>query len=155
MPEFYFVDTSALSKRYIIETGSVWVSRELHPAAKNEVAIVRTTTVELIAAISRRERGNSLTPSDATIARANFQADVFQQYQVVELTPQLALQAIALATRHGLRGYDAIQLSAALAVNSIRRSMNLTPIILLSSDSELNLAAIAEGLTVNDPNSHP
>lgn len=56
MADFCFVDTSALGKRYIMETGSLWLRSLLAPATGNKVVIVRTTVVEMIAAISRRER---------------------------------------------------------------------------------------------------
>jgi hypothetical protein len=62
---------------------------------------------------------------------------------------------MALAERHGLRGYDAIQLAAALEINSFRTGQGLPPITLLSADAELNAAAVRDGLTVDDPNSHP
>ena len=60
MAGFFFVDTSALGKRYIAETGSIWLRSLLNPATGNKVVIARTTAVEMIAAISRRERGGTL-----------------------------------------------------------------------------------------------
>ena len=39
--------------------------------------------------------------------------------------------------------------------NALRSTRGEPPIILLSSDSELNTAAVAEHLMVDDPNSHP
>ncbi len=41
MADFYFVDTSALGKRYIVETGSVWMRTLLNPATGNQIIIVR------------------------------------------------------------------------------------------------------------------
>jgi uncharacterized protein len=76
---FYFVDASALGKRYFMETGSVWISGLLNPAVGHTAAIVRTTTVEMIAAISRRERGGSLTPADAASARTEFRSDLAKE----------------------------------------------------------------------------
>jgi hypothetical protein len=43
-----------------------------------------------------------------------------------------------------------VQLAAALAVHATDPSLTL-----LSADTELNIAATAERLTVDDPNSHP
>jgi len=153
--DFYFVDTSALGKRYFMETGSAWISGLLAPAVGHTVAIVRTTTVEMIAAVSRPERGGSLTPADAATAKAEFRSDLANEYQVVEMSPTPATRAMTLAERHGLRGYDAIQLAAALEINVFRTSQGLPPITLLSADAELNAAAILDGLIVDDPNLHP
>ena len=108
-----------------------------------------------MAAISRRERGATLAPADAATARASVRADLAHEYQVVELTATLAAHAMQLAERHSLRGYDAIQLAAALATNAVRTAQGLPPITMLSSDAELNAAAVAEGLTVDNPNAHP
>jgi hypothetical protein len=54
-----------------------------------------------------------------------------------------------------LRGYDAVQLAAAIAANNERVLNGLSPLIVVSADGELNDAARAEGFTVEDPNSHP
>jgi predicted nucleic acid-binding protein len=40
-------------------------------------------------------------------------------YQVVELTEEVFALAVNLAGQHPLRGYDAVQLAAALAVNRV------------------------------------
>jgi hypothetical protein len=82
----YFTDSSALGKRYIAEVGSAWLRSILDPTTGCTVFIARVTTVEIIAAVTRRERGGSLTPADATTARATFRTDLAQEYQVVEVT---------------------------------------------------------------------
>lgn len=57
-----------------------------------------------------------------------------------------------LAQRRLLRGYDAIQLSAALLVADAGRDAGITP-IMVSADEHLNAAA--EGLKAeNAPNMH-
>jgi hypothetical protein len=66
----------------------------------------------------------------------------------------LIAHAMALAEAHALRGYDAVQLAAALEVHVRCLAAGVT-MMLVSSDAALNLAALAEGLTVDDPNTHP
>ena len=151
----YFSDTSALTKRYVTETGSAWLRALLDPATGATTFIARITCVEMIAAMTRRERGGCLTPADAVTARAAFRNDIANEYQVLEVTEALVTQAMMLAERHGLRGYDAVQLTAALAVNAQYIAAGLPAIVLLSADAELNTAAIAEGLVVENPNNHP
>ena len=57
--------------------------------------------------------------------------------------------------RHArLRAYDAVQLAVALEVNRIHQ-MAGSPITLASADRDLNAAATAEGLAVDNPNYHP
>jgi len=71
-------------------------------------------------------------------------------YFIVEVSATLVEQAAALARTHALRGYDAVQLAAAIEVHAHAPSLTL-----LSADIDLNAAAVAEGLLVDDPNSHP
>ncbi len=59
------------------------------------------------------------------------------------------------ARKHRLRAYDAVQLTAALEVHRMYQSKGLGPLILVSADQELNTAALAEGLVVEDPTGHP
>jgi len=120
------------------------------PAVRHSLFVVRMTLAETVAAITRRERGGSITPHDAATAVADFQLDFARQYRVVEVSAGLVAQAATLARRHGLRGYDAVQLAAVLEIHATDPSVTL-----LSADAELNTAALAEGLSVDDPNSHP
>ncbi len=146
----YFLDTSAVLKRYVQETGTPWVQSLTAPSAGHSLFVVRITLAETVAAITRRERGGSITPPDATTAVADFQVDFARQYRVVAVSAGLVAQAAALARKHALRGYDAVQLAAVLDIHATDPRLTL-----LSADAELNTAATAEGLTVDDPNSHP
>jgi uncharacterized protein len=60
-----------------------------------------------------------------------------------------------LGNAHALRAYDAVQLAVALEVNRSHQEDGFGPVTLISADQALNDAATAEGLAVDDPNSHP
>jgi predicted nucleic acid-binding protein len=60
-------------------------------------------------------------------------------------------QAIEVAERHRLRAYDCLQLATALLLQEQRVPFELSPLVLVSSDAELNAAAEGEGLNVEDP----
>jgi hypothetical protein len=64
-------------------------------------------------------------------------------------------EAVRVADAYELRGYDAVQLASALLSNRERLLEGVPPLILVSSDTDLNQAAQAEGLIVEDPNNHP
>lgn len=155
MVDTYFADTSALCKRYVLESGSAWLRAIVDPSTGCQVIIVRSTPVEMIAAITRRERGGSLSLADAHKARTDFRSDLASDYHVIELSESLAQRAMDMSEKHGIRGFDAIQLAAASEVNALRTAGGLPAITLLSSDLELNASAAAEGLIVDDPNAHP
>ncbi len=150
-----FMDSSAVVKRYVQETGSVWVSGLFTAAPANEITVVALTGVEVVAAITRRVRGGTISPVDAASSCALFLADLGPDYQVVAVTDALLSQAIRLAQFYGLRGYDAVQLAAANEVSRLRVTAGAAPIIFVSADQELNAAAQSEGLVVDDPNAHP
>jgi len=147
----YFFDSSALVKRYAQEDGTAWAQTV---AARNYVFLARVTQVEVIAAIERRKRTGTLAASDATAAIASFRAHLSTEYAMVDISKPLLNQAADLAEMHGLRAYDAIQLAAALQVENERRAFNMPGLVLVSADLALNAAAAAEGLAVEDPNTH-
>lgn len=151
----YFVDSSALVKRYVHETGSVWLSGLVASAAGNDIYIARITTVEVVAALTRRARSGTITAADARAACLLFRNDILHDDEIVEMTATLLNHAMALAESHGLRGYDAVQLAAACEVNAFSVAHDLPPLTMVSADSSLNSAATGEGLLVDDPNAHP
>jgi predicted nucleic acid-binding protein len=151
MADYYF-DSSALVKRYINETGSAWICGLFDPSLKHEAFIAAITPVEIVAAITRRARGRTIVQVDAVTACTQFRADLQTGYQVVELTDALLTQAMSLAEAYALRGYDAVQLAAALAINALCVQNELPPLIFISADGELNAVAAGRGLAIENPN---
>jgi predicted nucleic acid-binding protein len=150
----YFLDTSALVKRYATETGTAWVTGVIDPAAGNLILVARITGVETVATIARKRKGNLLSPSDAATALATARQEFGGLFLIVEITVALLTAAADLAEKHALRGYDAVQLAAALEASAERQRLNLTPLTLVTADKEFLAAGTTEGLTVDDPNNH-
>ena len=151
----YFFESSALVKRYVIERGSTWVIRITTPAVGNSIHLVRITGVEVVSAITRVGRSGRISVTNAINAIAQFRYEFTNSYQITEVTGDLVHHAMALAEAYGLRGYDAVQLAAALKVNAYYLAHGAPAVTLVSADAALNAAAIAEGLTVDNPNWHP
>jgi uncharacterized protein len=82
----YFFDSSALVKRYAHETGSAWVLAITEPTAGHALYIARITAVEVVSAMARRQRGGSVTETDAATAMMDFRHDLSRQYRVIEIT---------------------------------------------------------------------
>jgi predicted nucleic acid-binding protein len=150
----YFLDTSALVKRHVKEAGSRWVKSLVSPQAGHRLFIARITAVEVTSAIIRRQQPGDLSRAQASAILGHFRRHLTQRYRVVELTPALFSHAMAAARTHRLRAYDAVQLAVALEINRIHQ-MAGSPVTLVSADRDLNAAATAEGLAVEDPNLHP
>ena len=65
MAAAYFLDTSALVKRHVIEAGSPWVKSLVRAKAAHTLYIARITAVEVTSAITRRQHGGHLSPAQA------------------------------------------------------------------------------------------
>lgn len=152
--EIYFLDSSALIKRYVTETGSDWVTKLIEPTAGNHIFIARITAIEIVSAIKRRERSGSLNTVDALASLTQFRQELASIYRSVDITANLVSRAMNLAETHALRAYDAVQLAAGLEISDQSQSVGLSRTKLVCADLALNVAAVAEGLSVDDPNSH-
>lgn len=150
----YFFDTSALVKRYATETGTAWVTSLIDPASNNRIYVARIAGVETVSALTRKRRGNHITAADAAKALAALRGELGVILRVVEMTDAMFDQAMLLAEKHALRGYDAVQLASAIYANNRRTSLNLSPLTFISADVDLNASGAAEGLSTDDPNKH-
>lgn len=147
----FYCDSSALVKRYIAERGTTRITG-LVAASGNTIYTSRISAAEISAAIFRRSRSGAITQADAHIAVVQIAAELGVHVQVIEVTAPIVTQAVALSERHFLRGYDAVQLATALAVQHVRQRLGSSPITFVSADDELNAAARVEGSTVENPN---
>ena len=80
-----------------------------------------------------------------------FRANFVRDFEIVEIKQDIIDLAMTLAQRHGLRGYDSVQLAAAVSVfaQSGDESDDLPEFV--SADSRLNEAAAAEGMVARQP----
>ncbi len=150
----FYIDSSGLVKRYLTETGSKWIIGLLKPSAKNAIFAARISGVEVVSAIARRRKGLSITQPNAKKAIFRFRRDFRKKLIKTNLTPLLVEEAMLIADKHELRGYDAVQLASALEANRLRLADSLSPITFISAADNLNSAAIAEGLAVANPYNH-
>jgi uncharacterized protein len=151
----YFVDSSAIVKRYVNETGTGWIRRITRQGQPHPIYLARITAVEVTSAIARRRKGGYLTRSRARNLLNRFRDHLAKRYVTIDITPRLLAAAMQLADTHSLRAYDAVQLAAALELNARWLTSGLGSVALVSADKDLNAAAVAQSLTVDDPNTHP
>ena len=151
----YFLDSSALVKRYVPETGSAWIRALEASDPDNSLIIARITWVEVRSASARRQREGSLTFPDATLIIQRFRSDLNNQYQVIELDATLAETAGQLVNQYPLRAYDAVQLASVLRIQPAFATTQSTQLIFLTDDNRLSAIAQALGLLTDNPNHHP
>jgi predicted nucleic acid-binding protein len=151
----YFLDSSAVVKCYVTETGSEWMKSLVDPAANHLVTLSRLSTVEVPAGLARRKREASISDNAFQDALTAFRRDALELYRLIEVDGSVCTLAQDLIIRHPLRAYDAMQLASALIANRVLLEANLAALIFLSADARLLPVAQAEGLGVDNPNLHP
>ncbi|MBL8797048.1 MAG: type II toxin-antitoxin system VapC family toxin [Planctomycetia bacterium] len=149
----FFFDSSAVVKRYLSETGSQWVRAILDPTVAHDIFLVKITGVEAVSAFVRQSP--ALPPAVLVQILTEFKYDMQVQYQLLNVTDALLTRATGLVETHRLRGYDAVQLAAALELATVSSAITPATMTFVCADVRLNSAAQAEGLAVDDPNSHP
>lgn len=136
-----FADSSALVKLYSDEPGHE------HVRGLASVAVAQLARVEVPAALWRKQRLGELSADDAGLLAADFEADYFgadsepPRFVAVATTAGILDDAARLCASHGLRAYDAVQLSSALAVRHSDQSCTAFAVF----DRSLRRAAAAEG----------
>jgi predicted nucleic acid-binding protein len=151
----YFLDSSALAKRYVIETGTTWLRSIVDPAASHRIMIAQITPVEVVSGVMRQQRESALSAQAAHAARLLIDRHASREYMIIGLTPQIVQQAENLLEAHPLRAYDSIQLASAIETDMRLTAAELESLIFVSADSRLVVAAKSEGLLTEDPNNHP
>jgi len=150
----YFFDSSALVKRFASETGSAWLIGLFRDKASTYYA-ARITVVEVSSAIVRKVKSGEITPRAGDKGSKRLMRAFEYPLENVEITRAIVSHACDLTQKYLLRGYDAVQLAAALAISVQRMNNRLTGTIFVSADDSLNRAALAEGLAVENPNNYP
>lgn len=145
----FYLDTSALVKRYRSERGTEVVARLVSlSASEDRFYFSFLSVIELTSGIMRLVKGNRLPENIANEILARFRQDVRDLYQVWPLDENIARSAVSVVKDHRLRSGDAIHLATALAVASLAPDV---PFILVSADKELLEAGTSAGLTALDP----
>ena len=151
----FFIDSSALVKRYVEEPGSSWLRSLASPAASNRLIIARATWVEVLSAFARRRREGSISAADVRQTTDAFRYDLDVQYRVVEMDRSLVELAGHLVITYPLRAYDAIQLASALCLQTSLVQTGSPGLTFISADDRLLNIAQTEALAVDNPNRHP
>lgn len=151
----FYLDASALVKRYVTEIGSAWVATICADVDTNALGIANIGIVEVAAAFAAKRRGGFITTEEYDGLLADLLRDARERYRLVPISPTLISSAIQLTRQHRLRGYDAIHLACALSLNATLITSNAATLTFVAADTNLLTAARAEGLAAANPNEHP
>ena len=137
-----YLDTSSLVKLYIDENHSAAVKKWAEGA--EIIATCRVAYPEAISAMNRRLRMGDLDRKDYELLVKALSHD-WPHYSVLDFDE---IAAGSLAATYGLRGFDAVHLSAAKMLKSARPGISLA---FSSFDDKLNAAATSEKMNVLTP----
>lgn len=154
MVSAYFLDSSALLKRYVPEVGTAWMQSISDPQSQNLLIVAHIAWVEICSAVARRQREASISNIQANQILAAFSAHWNTQYFIVAIDKTVIDLAGQLVNQHPLRAYDAVQLAAALSLQEQLTPPNAS-LTFLTADSRLLAIAQAENLLADNPNLHP
>ena len=152
----FYLDSSALAKRYLVETGTPWLLALTDPPAGHAIFLAEISWVEVAAALAARHRApGGITRRERDTAVALLSQHCTTDYRLITLDRPILDRAVRLTQLHRLRGYDAVQLATALAADATLVASGLPGLTFVAADADLVEAARAEGLTAEDPNLHP
>ncbi len=134
-----YLDTSSLVKLYVAEAHSGLVRAWAEEA--EIIATCRVAYPEMMSALNRRFKAGDLKKQDYGLLVKTF-SEEWRRFAVIDFDE---LAAGRLVAAYGLRGFDAVHLSAA---GLLRSSGNAPAVAFSSFDEKLNSAAAAEKFTV-------
>jgi uncharacterized protein len=150
----YFIDTSALVKRYRLEPGTDAIDKLLL-APDSKIVISRLGITEAVSAFALKVRSGELSLEDYVVCRKKFLGEVGRGLlSVVQLLVSHYRMAEHLIDRHAptrrFRTLDALQLSTAISLHQQGRIDTF-----VSADAPLCEIASLEGIEVFNPLANP
>ena len=150
----YYLDASAIVKRYLREGGSRWVTDLWKRTSEVTLFSAELADVEVVCALSRAERAGRIGLHRRNRSAALYLVEAQQVLNHMSVTARILRLAHELALRHPLRAYDAVHLATVLQLSERLSSVSLPAPIFVSADGNLLDAARAEGLAAQDPGDH-
>ena len=149
---FFYLDASALAKRYARETGTPLLNHLFAHAPLDRLIVFNVSIAEVASVLVRKRNAGKVPAAAFAQAMINLAGEITNHAQVRKLTADNTLvnAAIPLIEQHSVNSTDGIILRSALdlAVQLRAASDDLT---LVASDQRLLKAAQAEGLSTFDP----
>ena len=139
-----YIDSSALIKIFVEEDGSLKIKQYMkETVAVGNVCFMTAaiTKAEIMAGLSAIRRGRHITQREFEEAVANFR-DLWLVFSIADVTTALIDHAGEIGLTYKIKGCDAFQLASALECEAD---------LLISTDNDLNAAAIAQGVNVWNP----
>jgi uncharacterized protein len=133
-----FLDSSALAKRYVQESGSDRLEEILSSASTLGVSVLCLS--EIVSALCRRHRERKLSQQQYLQAKRALFEDI-EDSTIVHVTDQVVARAVELLERWPLRSSDSLQVASAAEWSAE---------LFVSADEKQCIAARGYGLQVEE-----
>ncbi len=151
----YFLDSSAIVKRYVTEKGRAWIIGLCNPIHGHELYISQIALVEVVRAICIKAHDELISIPDRDRLTNIFRRDSQGAYGILPLSDSVCTYAGDLCRSHRLRSYDAVQLASALILRRETLLKRASPPIFVAADRDLITIATTEGLRIENPENYP
>lgn len=151
MPVFY-LDTSALAKRYKNEPGTVFIDKlfTLLEQPEHKGATSFLTFLELLAMVTRLRKGKQITQDTYDHMLARILHDLHTYFTISPVSTDVLATSVSVIKTHALKAPDAQQLATALELRPILEQLG-ERLVFIADDHELYTAAVHEGLPAIHP----
>lgn len=144
----YYIETSALLKKYRTEKGTDAVEELFQEKHENDRFVTSyLTLLESVSVVTRMFKSGSFSRRLYQATLGNLERDSSRLMSLDSVSDAVISEAIKQSMTHALRAPDAIHLASALRISSASNEK----IYFLCSDTRLKTACLSSGLLVLDP----
>ena len=148
----FFLDASALAKRYSLEVGADRVDYLFDHMPPSSLMCLMLGVAEVVSVLVRRRNSDLLSPTAFAQGMINLKAEIVDadDFNVLPIDNSLIAAAMPLIEKHAVNATDAVILRLALDLATQLR-INNNDLVLITCDQRLLRAAQTEGLVTFDP----
>lgn len=148
----FFLDGSALAKRYVPENGSALVNVILGSVAEQRIYLLNIGYAEVVSVLVRKKNAGGISAAAFNQAYLDLEREVIRSLgkHLLSFDNSVASDALAFIIKHAINSTDAIVLRVALDIAQVLRAGG-DDLVLVASDQRLLRAAQAEGLITFNP----
>ena len=150
----FFLDGSALAKRYVPEIGSALVDVLVDTVAEQRIYLLNIGYAEVVSVLVRKKNAGGISAAVFSQALLNLEREVIRSpgKHLLSFDNSVAVDALAFIVKHAINATDAIVLRVALDIAQLLRAGG-DDLVLVASDQRLLRATQVEGLTTFNPES--
>ena len=149
---YFYLDPSALVKRYHIESGSDTVDYLLDKLLSNDKKLGITSIwsiPEIIAALNRRKNEQKVSVKKFSLLVSAFLNEV-SKFFTVDFNQGKIVESVSLILKHNLNSVDALHLVSIKESNEIAKLVG-NSLVVVAADERLLRSAMMEGFEVLNP----